>query len=109
MARKNKNTAQPSVAALTRELDTINIQLKEAYDRFNYTYESELIDACIYEIAALRARYNYVLRCIKELSGGSKRPVPHAVPVIKNTETGAPVEEQAAAASVMKGGPICPL
>ena len=57
MARKKKDTNQPNVAALTRELDTINAQLKAAYDRFNYAYESELIDASIYEIAALRARY----------------------------------------------------
>lgn len=110
MARKKKEPLQPNVASLTQELDTINAQLKEAYERFNYTCEDELIDACIYEIAALRARYTYVLRCIKELSGGPKRPVPHAVPVIKSVPAAAPVEEeQAAAAAVMKGGPVCPL
>ena len=108
MARKKKDTNQPNVAALTRELDTINAQLKAAYDRFNYAYESELIDASIYEIAALRARYAYTLRCIKELTGGQKRPLPQAVPVIKPVPPAAePMEAQAAA--VMKGGPVCPL
>ena len=109
MARKKKDTQQPNVASLTRELDTINAQLKEAYDRFNYTCESELIDACIYEIAALRARYTYVLRCIKELSGGPKRPVPQAIPVVKPVPPAVPAEDEAAAAAVMKGGPVCPL
>lgn len=109
MARKNTNTNQPTIAALTRELDTINAQLKAAYDRFNYAYESELIDASIYEIAALRARYAYTLRCIKELTSGQKRPLPQAVPVIKAAPNAAPVEVEAAAAAVMKGGQICHL
>ena len=108
MARKKKDTNQPNVAALTRELDTINAQLKAAYDRFNYAYESELIDASIYEIAALRARYAYTLRCIKELTGSPKRPLPQAVPVVKPTPPAAETVE-AQAAAVMKGGHVCPL
>ena len=108
MARKKKDTNQPNVAALTRELDTINAQLKAAYDRFNYAYESELIDASIYEIAALRARYAYTLRCIKELTSGQKRPLPQAVPVIKAVPPVANTLE-AQAAAVMKGGSVCHL
>lgn len=112
MARKKQDPNQITVASLTRELDKINAQMKEAYERFNYTCESELIDACIFEIEALRARYTYVLRCIKELSGGPKRELPHAVPVAAKAappaEAVAPVEE-AVAATAMKGGPICRL
>lgn len=108
MARKKKDINQPNVAALTQELDTINAQLKAAYERFNYAYESELIDASIYEIAALRARYAYALRCIKELTSGQKRPLPHAVPVVKTVP---PVDDtaEAQAAAVMKGGSVCHL
>ena len=107
MARnKHKNTLSPTVASLTRELDMVNAQMKEAYDRFNYTCESELIDACIFEIESLRARSTYLLRCIKELSGGPKRPVPQAVPVShKQVQQEAP--EEYAAAAVTKGGPLC--
>lgn len=108
MARKKKDTTQTTIAALTRELDTINAQLKAAYDRFNYAYESELIDASIYEIAALRAHYAYVLRCIKELTSGQKRPLPQAVPVVKTTSPVADAVE-AQAAAVMKGGSVCHL
>ena len=108
MARKKqKDTLQPTVAALTRELDSVNTQMKEAYERFNYTCESELIDAYIFEIESLRARSTYLLRCIKELTGGAKRPVPQAVPVSSKLPQDAPQEEYAAAASVMKGGPLC--
>ena len=107
MARKKqKDTLQPTVASLTRELDSVNAQLKEAYDRFNYTCESELIDACIFEIAALRARSTYLLRCIKELSGGPKRAVPQAVPV-SNRQSPETSQEVYAAAAAMKGGPLC--
>ena len=108
MARKKqKDTLQPTVASLTRELDSVNAQMKEAYERFNYTCESELIDACIFEIEALRARSTYLLRCIKELSGGPKRAVPQAVPVSAKLSQTDQAEEYAAAASVMKGGPLC--
>ncbi len=108
MARKKqKDTLQPTVASLTRELDNVNAQMKAAYDRFNYTCESELIDACIFEIEALRARSTYLLRCIKELSGGPKRPVPRAVPVSSKLPQCGEAEEYAAAAAVMKGGPLC--
>ena len=108
MARKKqKNTLQPTVASLRQELDSVNAQMKEAYERFNYTCESELIDACIFEIEALRARSTYLLRCIKELSGGPKRPTPQAVPSSIKFPQNDPVEEYAAAAAVMKGGPLC--
>lgn len=108
MARKKQtDSLQPTVASLTRELDSVNAQMKEAYDRFNYTCESELIDACIFEIEALRARSTYLLRCIKELSGGPKRPVPQAVPVSSKLPQNDQAEEYAAAAAAMKGGPLC--
>ncbi len=108
MARKKqKDTPQSTVATLTRELDSVNAQMKEAYERFNYTCESELIDACIFEIESLRARSTYLLRCIKELTGGPKRPVPQAVPVKSKLPQNDGIEEYAAAAAVMKGGPLC--
>ena len=44
---------------------------------------------------------------VKELTGGAKRPVPQAVPVSSKLPQNAPQEEYAAAASVMKGGPLC--
>ena len=51
---------------LREELQQTNVALKCAYDKFNYVTEPELIEASIYEISALKARYSYLLRCIKE-------------------------------------------
>ena len=79
--------------------------LKEAYIRFDYACDSELIDACIFEINALKARSNYLLRRIKEQNGQIvPSGIPHAVPVVK-TEPSAP---PCVAAGAIKGGEVCP-
>lgn len=57
---------------LREELQQTNVALKCAYDKFNYVTEPELIEASIYEISALKARYSYLLRCIKSRS---RRPL----------------------------------
>ena len=103
MARKKTDPLQNTVASLTTELDNVTTQMKEAYERFNYATEYELIDAYIFEIESLRARSTYLLRCIKELTGGQKRPVPHAVPVAQTL----PREDAVAAAAATEGGSLC--
>jgi len=51
------------------ELSSSRDALAGAYARFDESTEPELIEACVYEINAAQARYNYMLRLIKE-SGG---------------------------------------
>ena len=81
------NTATSvSAGKLRQELDQINRQLKEAYERFNYACEPELVEASIFEINALKARSDYLLRCIKTQLG----------------------EGPCVAASSVKGGTVCP-
>ena len=88
MAKKSKDTDR-LVAECKRELDSINLQLKAAYDRFNYASEPELVDASIYEISALKSKYDYFLRCIKEQTGAPvRRPRPAASPQAAVTEGG---------------------
>ena len=57
---------------------------------------------------ALKARCNYLLRRIKELSG---EPVPSAVPRAQPVRAAAAAAEEPAApcvaADAMKGGPVC--
>ena len=65
MARKH--STDPALRELEQELDRTTQALKEAYIRFDYVCDGELIDACIFEINALKARSNYLLRRIKEL------------------------------------------
>lgn len=65
-----RNTARRSaMQPLFDELDSSRSALEGAYARFDASTEPELIEACVYEINAAQARYNYLLRLIKE-SGG---------------------------------------
>ena len=81
MAKTKKDTLWPTDKELRQELEQINRQLKEAYDRFNYACEPELVEASIFEINALKAKYDYFLRCVKERAGmpvgrGAAVPLP---------------------------------
>lgn len=105
-----RSTTDSALRDLKQELLRTNDALKDAYIRFNCVCDSELIEASIYEISALKARCNYLLRRIKELSG---EPVPSAVPraqPVRAADAAAAAEEPAApcvAADAMKGGPVC--
>ena len=79
-------TIDPALRELKQELLRTNDALKDAYTRFNCVCDSELIEASIYEISALKARYSYLLRCIKTQLG----------------------EGPCVAASSVKGGTVCP-
>jgi hypothetical protein len=100
-----KHSTDPTLRELERELYSTTQALKEAYIRFDYVCDSELIDACIFEINALKARSNYLLRRIKEQNGQSvPSGIPHAVPVPKTEPTVPPC----VAAGAIKGGEVCP-
>ncbi len=71
-------------AELEEELRTTNQLLQSAYDRFNFADDPALTEACIYEIKALKSRYSYLIRRLKEQQDGS------------------------CAAAAAKGGPVCP-
>lgn len=73
-------------AELRQELQDTAQALRCAYERFNFVSDQELVESCVYEISALKAKYNYLLRRAKEL--GEDEP-PYM------------------AASGMKGGQIC--
>lgn len=93
-----KHRLEPSTAReaeLRRELDETTQALHSAYEKFDYVSEPEMVDACIYEINALKSRYSYLLRCIK----GNTTPQPSPVPV----------EVPCTAAAAMKGGELCQL
>ncbi len=98
MAKTKKDILWPTDKELRQELDQINRQLKEAYDRFNYVCEPELVEASIFEINALKAKYDYLLRCVKERSG---------MPVNRRDGAAAPAETGCMAASAVKGGKPC--
>lgn len=41
--------------------------LNQAYAQFNVHSDPDLVDACVYEINALRSRYSYLVRQVKRL------------------------------------------
>ena len=87
MAKNQIPTYTTNTAELQQELQETGRALREAYEKFNYVSDDELVEACSYEISALKARYSYLLRRIKELTAE---------------------EEAYVAASNMKGGRVCP-
>ena len=87
MAKRRQQTFNTVPTQLQSELQATGQALREAYEKFNYVSEPELVEACVYEISALKARYNYLLRCIKERS--------------------AQAQQACVAAASVKGGPAC--
>jgi len=51
------------------EISAIRSSLGEAYMHFNNTSDSDALDACIFEINALRSRYNTALKHYRDHYG----------------------------------------
>ena len=43
-------------------------ELACAYQQFDHALDPELVESCIYQISAVKARCNYLIRAIKERS-----------------------------------------
>ena len=84
---------------LRRELRDTARELHFAYDRFNYVTDPGLIEAGIYDINALKSRYDFLLRKLKAMQGLAVRP-----------EASAPLRTEPACmpAGNMNGGKSCP-
>ena len=104
MAKKRKDTCHPTTEELRQEMYDVGQALKEAYDRFNWADDPDLIEACIFEINACKARYNYLLRRIKACNGVPMQRA-HAVPVPRYEAQSVPC----VAAATVRGGDICHL
>jgi len=102
MAKKRGDPIRTAEQELQREMAQENERLKEAYERFNRVCDPDLVEACIFEINAATARYNYLLRQAKALRGMPVK-APYAVPA----EPSAAVP--CVAAANWKGGDICHL
>ena len=44
-------------------------EIEQAYNRFNFTSDPDLVESYVYEITSLQCRYNYLLRRVKERGG----------------------------------------
>ena len=55
----------PELETLRRELRQAQGELTAAYNAFDQAVDPQLVESCIYQICALSARCNYLLRSIK--------------------------------------------
>ena len=65
--KRRRRTRKAELLRSQTQLREIRDGLDRAYLCFNRSSDPELTDACIYEINALRARYDHVLRHIKAI------------------------------------------
>ena len=102
MAKKQKAPALFHTGELQQEMYTVGQALKQAYERFNWADDPDIIDACVFEINACMARYNYLLRCLKAQSNKPSHQM-HAYSVPAQEAQSVPC----VAAANVKGGDIC--
>ena len=95
MTKKAMDSQMLQLQELQNELLDAAQELKSAYEKFNFVSDAELVEACVYEISALKSRYSFLLRRYKDMMGGST-----SVPEM-------PDSEECLAASAMKGGSAC--
>lgn len=60
-----KKPSDPELNLLKQELSDARSDLQQAYHQFDQTTEPELVDSCVYQISAVQARCNYLIRAIK--------------------------------------------
>ena len=76
-----KSRPDPELLALRAELQSAqgDLSLACAYQQFDHALDPELVEFCIYQIKAEKARCNYLIRAIKERS-------PESVPALPQLE-----------------------
>ena len=67
--RRGDRVQQEERQELLHSLSHTRALLNQAYGGFNTTSDSDLIESYVFEINALQARYNYLLRRVKDLEG----------------------------------------
>jgi len=63
-----KPLGDPELELLKGELANARDDLRQAYRLFNQAVDPELVDACVYQISAVKSRCNYLIRAIKARS-----------------------------------------
>lgn len=62
----NRKKADEDSINLLDEIQDISRALERAYERFELQSDSDLVEATIFEIEALKARYRYMLALAKQ-------------------------------------------
>lgn len=67
--RRGNHAQEEERRELMQSLSHTRTLINQAYGGFNSTSDSDLIESYVFEINSLHARYNYLLRRVKELEG----------------------------------------
>ena len=67
--RRGESVREGELRALKEGLERTRVLINQAYAGFNGTDDPDLIESYVFEINALQARYNYLLRRVKALEG----------------------------------------
>ena len=67
MTKKEEKRLKAEYSRRLAEVADIRMQLRRAYAAFDNTTDCDLMDACIYEINALKSRYNSAVVNAKNL------------------------------------------
>ena len=60
-----KSKPDPELLALKADMHNAQEELSLAYLRFDQACDPELVESCVYQISAVKARCNYLIRAIK--------------------------------------------
>lgn len=63
--RREAKARKAELGRANSELNQIRYDLNRAWSTFNHTSDPALTEACIFEINALRARYDHVLKGVR--------------------------------------------
>ena len=70
--RRGKDSPQEERRFLMEGVAQTRVELNQAYAQFNLHSDPDLVEACVYEINALRSRYSYLVRQVKRLDAAEK-------------------------------------
>lgn len=70
--KRGRNVRLEERRCLMEGVAQIRVQLNQAYAQFNLHSDPDLVDACVYEINALRSRYSYLVRQVKRLDAADE-------------------------------------
>lgn len=59
-----RNVQNGSRDKLLEEIRLVKLQIQNATTRFEQTADADLVEAAIYELQALRARYRYLVKLV---------------------------------------------
>ena len=70
--KRGRNVRLEERRCLMEGVAQTRVQLNQAYAQFNLHSDPDLVDACVYEINALRSRYSYLMRQVKRLGAAGE-------------------------------------